>query len=173
MNGQTATTTLTVNVNNGGASGGGGSGQPTIDLNVTDRTPKSGETTRIDLTVANPGDAVVVDAYLGVVVPPAVAATYGCSGEGLAFLVQGSPTFTIRCRSWSPATYPAYAKNVTVPAGLPPTQLPGLFNVAWPTAPAGTYTVFLALTVPGSAADGRTDPGDIVVQATQTITLSP
>jgi len=173
MSGQTATTTLAVKVSNSGAAESGQGGQPTIDLSVSNRTPKSGDTTPIDLTVANPGGAVVVDAYFGVLVPPAVAASYGCNGEALAFAIQGSSTFTIRCRSWSSATYPPYAKGVTVPAGLPPTQLTSLFNVVWPSAPAGTYTVFLTLVKPGSVADGTVDPGDIVVQATQTITLSP
>jgi Big-like domain-containing protein len=184
MNGQTATTTLSVNVTNGGGAGGGGndgggtggstnSGRPSIGLTVSDRTPKAGDTTQVNLTVANPGGSVVVDAYFGVLVPTAAAAQYGCQGEALAFLAQGSSTFTIRCRSWSPATYPAYATGVTVPAGLPPTDLPSLFHVVWPSAPAGTYTVFLALIVPGSAADGTLAPSDIVVQATDTVTLSP
>src|SRR5204863_8273932 len=95
MNGQTATTTLPVNVNNGGA-GGGGSGVPAISLNVSVHTPKVGDTSAVSLTVSNPGPTVTTDAYVGLVIPAASGASFGCpQGDALAFATQGSSTYTI------------------------------------------------------------------------------
>jgi hypothetical protein len=166
MNGQTASATLPVTVSNGGAA--------TIALTVTGRTPKTGDTSQVNLTVANPGGDLVGDAYLGLLIPAAAAPSLGCAqGDALAFATPGSSTFTVRCLSASATTFPVYARGVTVPAGLAPTAVPDVFRFVWSSLPAGTYTVFLALTVPGSLADGTINAADIVVLATDTVTLSP
>jgi hypothetical protein len=166
MNGQTASATLPVTVSNGGS--------PTIALIVTGRTPKIGDTSQVNLTVANPGSAFVGDAYLGLVIPAAAAPSVGCpQGDALAFATQGSATFTVRCSSASAASFPAYARGVTVPAGLAPTAVTDVFHFVWPSLPAGTYTMFVALAVPGSLADGTIDSGDVMIAATDSVTLSP
>jgi hypothetical protein len=174
MNGQTASTALTVSVSNGGGTGNGGGGAPTLALAVANRAPRTGDTSQVSLTVANPGGLMVVDAYLGVLIPSGSAASFGCGGgEALAFVTQGSSSFTVRCRSGSATTFPPYATAVTVPAGLPSTALPDLFHFVWPSLPAGTYTVFLALTTPGSLADGTVNSADVVALATDSVTFSP
>ena len=166
MNGQTASATLPVTVSNGGS--------PTIALTVMGRTPKTGDTSQMNLTVANPGGAFVGDAYLGLVIPAAAAPSVGCSqGDALAFATPGSATFTVRCSSASAASFPAYTRGVTVPAGLAPTAVTDVFHFAWPSLPAGTYTMFVALVVPGSLADGTIDSGDVMIAATDSVTLSP
>ena len=52
-------------------------------------------------------------------------------------------------------------------------DVPDVFHFVWSSLPAGTYTVFLALTAPGSLADGTINSADIIVIATDTVTLSP
>jgi len=171
MNGQTASATLPVTISNGGSSNGG---SPTIALTVTGRTPKTGDTSQVNLTVANPGAALVGDAYLGLLIPAAAAPSVGCAqGDALAFATPGASTFTVRCLLGSAATFPVYSRGVTIPAGLSPTAVLDVFHFVWSSLPAGTYTVFLALTVPGSLADGAINAADIVALATDTVTLSP
>ncbi len=172
MNGQTATATLPVSVNNAGGNGGGGT--PSVALTVSGRTPRTGDMTQVNVTVANPGSAVVVDAYVGFLIPASAGASVGCpDGEALAFATQGSSSFTMRCRSGSATTFPAYATGVTLPAGLQPTVVPDILRFQWPSLPSGTYTMFLAFVAPGSLAGGTVNPSDVVGLATDTVTVSP
>jgi hypothetical protein len=167
MDGQTATATLPVTVSNGG-------GAPTIALSVSGKTVKTGDTSQVNLTVANPGNTIVADAYLGLVLPSAAGASFGCpQGDALAFATQGASTFTVRCHSASAASFPKYLSGVSVPAGLAATTVPDVFHFVWSSLPAGTYTVFLALTASGSLADGTVHSADIITIASDSVTLSP
>jgi hypothetical protein len=58
------------------------------------------------------------------------------------------------------------AQNVTIPAGLPPTVIPGILSFAWPAGlPAGTYT-FAAVFL-------RADTLDLAAIASQGVGQSP
>ena len=128
----------------------------------------------MSVTVSNPGDAVVADAYAGLVLPAAAGASFGCpQGDALAFATPGASTFTVRCLSASAASFPKFATGVSVPASLAATTVSNAFNFVWSSLPAGAYTVFLALMVPGSLADGTIGGADIISIATDSVTLSP
>jgi hypothetical protein len=174
MNGKTATATLPVIVGNGGTGTNGAGGRLTLGLSITVKTVKSGDTSQVSLTVANPGSSVTADVYAGLVLPPAAGAAVGCpQGDAIAFATPGASTVTVRCLSASTASFPKFASSVSVPGALAATTVPNAFSFVWPSLPAGTYTVFLAFTVPGSLADGTLNAADIITIATDTVTLSP
>jgi hypothetical protein len=162
MNGETATATLPVTVTNT---------TPTLTLDVGARV---GDASPLSLTVDNPGGAVSMDVYLGVLLPPEAGPGLGCpQGDAIAFAGDTSPTLAVRCASASPATFPRFAAGASIPAGLPPTTLPDFFGLSWASASSGRYVVFMAFTPPGSLADGTTGPGDIIAIDSDTVTVAP
>src|SRR5262249_53514977 len=85
----------------------------------------------------------------------------------------GSASLTIRCASASPATYPRFASDASIPAKLPPTTVADFFGLRWGLGPPGTHTIFLAFTAAGSLADGVINLEDIVALATKQVTVAP
>jgi hypothetical protein len=165
MNGQTATATLPVKVANRGG--------VTLDLSVGSAGLRTGEKSSLSATLANPGGAVSVDVYLGVVLPAAAGPGLGCpGGDAIGFLTGPSSSLTIRCASASPATFPRFAAGVSVPAGLAPTTLSDFTTVGWPSSSGGTHVVFAALTVPNALADGVIGPSDVIAAGTKTVTVN-
>ncbi len=129
----------------------------------------------IDITVANPGAATVVDVYFGVLLPPQVGPALGCpGGDATAFLVDGFARIIVQCLSASPEKFEPLFRNVSIPAALPVTTIPNFFSFDRPSEfPAGPYTVFLALTLPGALSDGRLDPTDVVAIAGDSVSFTP
>jgi hypothetical protein len=70
--------------------------------------------------------------------------------------------------NWTPL---AAGVNLTSPFTA---NKPNFLSYVWSgSEPAGTYTFFLTVAVPGSFADGTVDPGDIIHSDTATITFAP
>jgi hypothetical protein len=134
-----------------------------------------GDTLQVDLTVANPGSAVAVDVYFGMVLPPAAGFSLGClNGDPVAFFTNSLATTVVTCLSSPPQSFPALFQGATIPAGVAPTTLVNFWSFVWPaTAPVGPYTVFVALTVPGALADGVLAPGDLIAVSTADASFLP
>jgi hypothetical protein len=145
---------------------------PTLAVALNTHTFRAGDALQVTRTVGNPGGALLVDVYFGALLPPAAGPALGCPlGDAIAF-IDALSKIVIRCLSGSPAGFPVFA-SASIPAGQPPTTVPNFFDFAWPSAPAGPYTVFMVFTVPGSLADASIGPSDIVVIASDTLTFSP
>lgn len=162
LNGQTATVTRAVTVSNNA---------PTLKLDVGASGLTPGEASALTAIVGNPGGAATVDVYLGVQLPPAAGAGLGCpQGDAIAFAAEGSESLVVRCASESPATFPRFAAGADIPAGLPPTTLPGFFGLKW--MQTGANTVFMVFTKAGSLADGVIHPEDVIALAAEPVNLS-
>jgi hypothetical protein len=143
---------------------------PTLALALNSHTFTTHTPLRLDLTVGNPAAALAVDIYLGALLPSAAGPGLGCPlGDAIAFATGSSSV--IRCLSASPASFPKFAASASIPAG--PTTLTHFFSFEWPPAPAGTYTLFVVFTVPGSLDDGDIGPSDIIAIGSDTLTFSP
>jgi hypothetical protein len=134
---------------------------------------KVGSSSPLGLTIGNTGDAVAVDAYLGVVLPPVSGPGLGCpAGDAVAFAVAGSSSLVVRCASQSPATFPRFVAGASLPAALPSTTVSNFFGLAWPSTAPGSYSVFLILTTPNSVADGGVAASDVIAATTKTVTIA-
>lgn len=106
-----------------------------------------------------------MDVFLGIVLPPSVGPVLGCPGGDAALFLTGTAV-ELRCLSARPATFPPLAAGVTVPGTLPPTTVENFLTSVIPgEAPAGTYTVFLALIPAGAFASDPIDPSRVLVAA--------
>lgn len=149
------------------------SAPPTVTMTSNATLFHPGESLDIDVTVANPGPAIAVDVYFGIVLPAAAGPGLGCPGaDAVVFIAAGSAQVT--CLSASPQSFHALATNVTLPGALPSLTVSDFFTFTWGTTePAGTYTVFLVLTPVGAFADGQLGPADLLAVGSQTITFVP
>jgi hypothetical protein len=96
------------------------------------------------------------------------------AGAAAAFLTEGFQQVAFRCLTASPASFPPLIREVSLPASLPATAVPGFFRVVLPPGvPPGDYLVFLALTAPEAFADGVADAGDVIAVATAGFTVRP
>jgi hypothetical protein len=165
MNGQTATATLPVKVANRGIF---------LNLGVGSTGLRVGQTSSLSASITNPGAAVSVDVYLGVLLPAAAGPGLGCPrGDAVAFATEGSPGLTVRCASASPATFPRFSTGTSIPNWAATTTVSDFFSLAWPSAAAGADTVFMALTASGALADGITGANDVIAFDTKTVTIAP
>lgn len=133
-----------------------------------------GEALAVAVTAANPGAAQLVTVYFGALLPPESGPSSGCPlGDPVAFVADGSTRVVLTCLSASPQGFPPFAREVTLPAGLPATTFP-LISSAWPDgAPPGVYTFFVAFTRPGGLTDGRLDAGDVLALGIASLVLAP
>jgi hypothetical protein len=136
----------------------------TLDLSLNQPSYAPGDPLALDATVANPGPAAPVDAYLGVILPPAAGPAVGCpGGDAIAFFTPGLGGAEIRCGSDPPSGFPRFATGVVVPADLPLIVVHGLVAaVVPPGVPPGAYLFFLAFLVPNALLDDVLDGGDIL-----------
>jgi len=141
--------------------------QMALSLNRTAVRP--GDLLVVNLALVNTGGPRPVDVYFVVLFPPAAGPALGCpAGDAIAFLANGFTQVVLSCLSSPLATFAPLLQNVTVPGGLPPTQIPAFFTLVWPPGvPTGPYTLGMALTPAGAFSDGRVDPlaGIVVVTA--------
>lgn len=142
-----------------------------LGLTLNRETIEVGEDVHVSVSVANPCSAQTVDVYVVIVLPQTAAPSIGCPGShALAFVANGGSAFALRCRSASVATFPPYAANVTIPAGINVT-LHDVLGLTWPAgAPSGTYTLAILATPPGALADGVLGPGDILTLGADELT---
>jgi hypothetical protein len=162
MNGQTATTSLPVKIANG----------LSLTLGVDTAGLRAGGSSKLSVTVMNSGSPVSADVYLGVVLPSQAGPGLGCpGGDAVAFAADGGSTFTVRCASASPATFPRFASGITIPT-VSRAIASDFMTLGWPSSASGTAVVFLAFTRPGSLADGRIDDNDVMAIDSKTVTIS-
>jgi uncharacterized delta-60 repeat protein len=132
-----------------------------LDVNRTDFVP--GETLRIGILEANFGPPVMVDKYLGALLPPGTGPAFGCpADDAIVFLTTRMvPT----CLSAPLQSFDPVARNLLLPEELPPTSTPDFFSGVWPVdAPAGTYLFFTAFARAGTV--------DLLALATARVSLS-
>jgi hypothetical protein len=138
-------------------------------------TVHPGNLLEVDLAVANPGTARLVDLYFGVLLPPGAGPGFGCPrGDAIAFMADGFSRVVVACASSPAPAFPALFRGATVPGGMSMTEVPDFWSAVWQAGlPGGTYTVFAAMTPPGALADGRLDAGDLLAIATSAVVTGP
>jgi hypothetical protein len=144
-----------------------------LQLVVNQTAFRPGDMIELDLRVANPGVTRPVDVYFGALLPPPLGP--GCpAGDPVVFLADGFTRRVLTCLSGSPGSFAPLYRGVMLPGSLPWTLLPSFIGFVWPPdVPAGAYTLFLALTVPGALADAVLDAGELFVLAVQTVSVGP
>lgn len=147
-----------------------------LALALNRHTASPGDLVQATLTLTNPGPAIVQDFYFVILVPPALSPSVGCPiGSAVVFASGSTANLTVRCpAATSPQNFPALAKGVTIPAGLPPTPVGAFFSAPWPSGlPPGTYTFGVFTTAPNAFADGIVAPTDVAVSAQDQLQGSP
>jgi subtilisin family serine protease len=135
----------------------------TLGLTLDRTTVSPGDRLQVGISISNPGAALFQDFYFFVAVPPALSASLGCpAGDALVFLTNAFSSVAVRCAATaSPRTFPPLTPNMSI-AGASTTSTQNFFSTVWPFGlPAGTYTVFIATTLPGALADGVIGPADV------------
>jgi hypothetical protein len=143
--------------------GAGGRDLAMLAFDADPKTVARGEVLQVSFTIANPGPADVVDVYLGLRLPPAVAQILGCpTGDLVLWFADGFRPTVPTCFSTAPlADTPTLAHQLVVGVALPATEF-ALTAIVPPGMPPGEYWFVLAFTAPGALGDGRLDPGDLV-----------
>jgi hypothetical protein len=97
-----------------------------------------------------------MDFFLFFVPPASSAAGLGCpAGDALTFIADNFTRVVDACASGDPTAFPPLARRITLPAGLPPTRVPGAFRSTWPAGLAlGDWAVLVATTPPSALLDG-------------------
>jgi ELWxxDGT repeat protein len=128
---------------------------------------RPGDTLRVDLAVENMGPEGLVDVYFGALLPPDSAAAVACpAADPVAFVADAFTGISITCLSAPAATFPPLFRNLLVSGPSGPTLIENFFTFPWTAdLPAGLYTLFLVVTLPGALADGALDPGDLLASA--------
>lgn len=136
---------------------------------------KPGDTLQVDVTVSNPGPALIVDVFFGALLPPPAGPALGCpGGDPVAFFVDNLTRAVLTCLSQAPQTFPPLFQRLTLSANLPPTTIVNFFNFVWRVgAPNGTYTLFGAVTPPGAFADGSLGPTQFTAVTTSPVDFAP
>jgi uncharacterized repeat protein (TIGR01451 family) len=133
---------------------------PSVALLLNHTTLQPGQTLIVGVHVTNPGEALVVDAYVGAILP---------DGTTLVFVTPSAMTASSFAAT---ASWPPYAAGVTLPEGLAAVVNP-LFSYTFTGGePAGTYQLFVVLTPPGAFDDGSIDDGDLVALDLQPVLFS-
>jgi hypothetical protein len=143
-----------------------------LGLTLNRETVEVGEDVQADVSIVNSCSARVVDVYVVILLPQTAAPIVGCSPGilPLAFVASGGSSFAVRCASASVATFPPYAANMTIPAGINVT-VHDVLGFTWPAgAPLGIYTLAIVATPPGAFQDGMLDPADILAIGTDSLT---
>jgi mannan endo-1,4-beta-mannosidase len=145
----------------------GAASGPFVHLSLDKTTIQPADTVDVLVTAANPGPAVSLDVFFGVRLPPEVGPSLGCpAGDAVVFLADAFTRAVVTCASAPLTGFPALFRDVTLPAGLPPTTV-RLQTLVWPPGiPSGGYTFFLGLTPPNAFSDGHVDTADVVVVTT-------
>ncbi len=149
--------------------------QPTLTLTLNQSAYDTGDPLDVDLTFANPGAALLVDVYFGVLFPASAGQAAGCpGGDAVFFFANGLTAPVIACASAPIQGFPRTFQGLSIPAGLPSTRIQSFFGLVWPQgAPAGVYQVFMLLTQANALADGTINTGDVVAFPSSMASLSP
>jgi uncharacterized protein YkwD len=133
----------------------------TLSTNATSFS--TGDSISVSLQAANFGDPSTADFYFGAVLPDGNTVLLITNMQ-----LQRKRVTASNVSNWTPLV-------AGVSLATPFTaNKPNFLNHAFAgTEPAGTYTFFLTVAVPGSFADGTVDPGDIIHSSTATVTFAP
>jgi hypothetical protein len=148
---------------------------PAASLGLSALQFKTGDTLHVDLTVSNPGPALVADIFFGLALPPASGPALGCpAADAAAFLVNKLTAAVLTCLSAPPQSFSPLVQSLTLPANLAPTTIANFFNLVWAAvAPAGVYTLFIVVTPAGAFADGAVGLNDVAALTTATLEFTP
>ena len=139
---------------------------PSLTLHVSAPSFRLGDRLRTVLELSNPlPSPVTVDMYVGIVTP-----------TGTVYWIKDVNTFE---GSWSnslnddPRTFLSLWPGMTLIPGLRETWTEFVeYTFAGPE-PVGTYHILVAWTMPGSFADGRIDPGDVIAGDWKAFNFTP
>jgi len=121
------------------------------------------DTMSVSLQAENFGDSSTVDIYFGVVLPNGNA-VYLITNAALKMKRVNASNVS----NWTPL---AASLNLSSPFNV---NKANFFSYVWAgSEPAGVYTFFLTVAVPGSFADGTVDAGDIIHSSNVAITFAP
>lgn len=138
---------------------------PTLALAVNQRRLGPGDTLRVTVSGRTGAEPVSADAYLGIILP---------DGRTVAFVTSLDPlTGMLTSVAADARTFPPLAAGLVIPSGTDATIDDWFVYTFGGAEPAGIYVIFVALLRPGSLADGRVDPGDVLAGAVETVTVSP
>ena len=127
---------------------------------------RSRDALRLSSEIQNIGAGFNADFFMGVLLP---------DGMTVCFFVAVSPvTCAGRTASGDPATFPPLVFNAFIPQGADGTfdGLPVSYTFSG-VEPAGTYTVFTALTQPGTLTDHNVDAADVRAINSESFSFSP
>jgi hypothetical protein len=148
---------------------------PSLGLSLNRHAASPGDPIAVSISVANGGAATTQDVYFVVIVPPALSTSLGCpGGDALIFLSNSFASSAVKCvqsASAQPQTFPALARNVSLPAFLaPPVPIPNILSFSWPPGlPPGNYSFAIFTTAPNAFADGNVGPADITAAGVDTL----
>ena len=123
---------------------------------------RPGETLVVGQHLRNPGAELVVDVYLGVVLP-----------DGTVLFVTGLAPLTVAIgRADDARSFRPLQTNAVVPSNSEVTT-PSVLSVTFTgDEPTGTYTIFAALSQPRAFEDGRIAPDDILAFSVQSFAVA-
>jgi hypothetical protein len=125
----------------------------TLSLDINQQAFALGDRFRVDVTATNGGPVAVVDVYSGSLLPPASGPALGCpDGDAVAYLVDPPAGFggvVFRCLSGGPSNAVPLYRRASVPG--PVVTVDDFFGFNWPLTTAGSYTIFVFFTHPGTA----------------------
>jgi Divergent InlB B-repeat domain len=148
---------------------------PALTVGLNKSVFHAGDALDTTLALTNPGPARPVDVYLAVLLPGSAGPGLGCpNGDAVAFVAEAYAKIVITCLS-APVMSPApLFTGVTMPAASGGLTLSHFWSLVWnPGLPAGSYTVVVLTTVPGTFADGQLGAGDVVAMGMATLTFTP
>ncbi|MGH9459579.1 MAG: CAP domain-containing protein [Vicinamibacteria bacterium] len=123
----------------------------------------TGDSISVSLQAVNFGDPSTVDFYFGVVLP----------GGNTVLLITNMQLQRKRVSASNVANWTPLMAGLSLATPFTSNR-PNFLNYLWAgSEPAGTYTFFLTVAVPGSFADGTVNPGDVIHSSTAIVTFAP
>src|SRR5262249_28262575 len=152
-----------------GMAGGGGRRGPRPDLTRTRAFLARETRAKFPTAAPTPPPAASMDVYFGAVFPPGVGPAVGCPrGDAVVFATEGFTGVHLACLSSDPRAFRPVVQNA---AGS--MLLPTLSFVWTREFPAGSYTFFVALPLPGAFPNGVVDAGGVLAVSTATVVFAP
>lgn len=136
---------------------------PRLVLSLNQPLFRPGETLRVGLRAQNPGGAVSVDFYFGLLLPDGVTVLFFNSlGGGVVTRLDADPR-----------TFPPMLANATLPPGVEGTINDFFVYTFSGGEPPGVYIFFAILTPPGAFADGLVNGSDLLTLPVAPFNFSP
>jgi hypothetical protein len=146
----------------------GQAGEPAGGLSLTfavnQTTFAPGDELRLSAALAHAGPPLLVDVYAAVRLPDGVTVVFLAGYPGTT-LVPGS-------LAGDPREFPALARGVLLPTGFAVDVTDLLVHRFTGAEPPGEYEVLGVVTPAGAFDDGAVDPGDLLLAASQRLTVT-